>query len=206
MVCAGPSAFFVPNSNNMGVNRLPLIIAIKIWHFELHLGPRGHWVYQGCAEVLLYFCSKLLWYGWASIKSSWPKHFRFDILGCVCVEVYQFFCSKPVHYGCLRTPLKPSNEGSTFWGPQGHWECQWCVEVLHTLSPIGKNQWVIRTLKEAAAICGSGEKKKKGQCCEGAAVPLVYFLSEPHGNTHSLCILSEETKKHVVVIVQKSST
>ena len=34
---------------------------------------------------------------------------------------------------------------------------------------------MIRTLKEAAAACGIGEKEKKGQCCEGAADPLVFF-------------------------------
>ena len=31
------------------------------------------------------------------------------------------------------------------------------------MSPIGKNQWAIRTLKEAAAVCGSSEKEKKGE-------------------------------------------
>ena len=31
------------------------------------------------------------------------------------------------------------------------------------MSPIGKNQWAIRTLKEAAAVYSSGEKEKKGR-------------------------------------------
>ena len=36
---------------------------------------------------------------------------------------------------------------------------------------------MIRTLTEAAAVCGSSEKeKKKGKCCEGAAVRLVYLF------------------------------
>ena len=68
--------------------------------------------------------------------------------------------------------------------------------LYHTMSPIGKNEWVIRTLKEAAAVCGNGEKEKKGQMLWGrCSSSCLFFIAAATTRNASVCILSEEGKK-----------